>query len=86
MGKHDADEGLGFFLGGAEAVKNCALWFVKNIKVVFIVALIPIIGFGSYQLAKYIANNKKKNTEPTYALAGNIITDENKEKEFYMRI
>ena len=22
MGKHDSDEGLGFFLGGAETIKN----------------------------------------------------------------
>lgn len=68
MGKHDSDEGLGFFLGGAEAVKGGALWVVQNIKVIIIIALIPAIGFGAYYATKYFAN-KKKPTEPTYAMA-----------------
>ena len=69
MGKHDSDEGLGFFLGGAEGIKDGALWIVRNLKIIFLVALIPAIGFGAYYLTKYISNNKKPNTTPTYSLA-----------------
>lgn len=69
MGKHDSDEGLGFFLGGAEAIKEGALWLVGNFKTILLIALIPAIGFGAYYLTKYLANHKKPNTEPTYALA-----------------
>lgn len=85
MGKHDSDEGLGNpFLGGAEAVKNGALWLVKNIKIILIIALIPAIGFGAYYATKYFANKKKPNTEPTYAIGGNLENDDKEEKEYYM--
>ena len=51
----------------------------------FIIALIPAVGFGAYYLAKYFSNNKKQNTEPTYALASNIKSNDKKEeKEYYM--
>ena len=86
MGKHDSDEGLGFFLGGAESIKGGALWLAKNVKVIVLVALIPAIGFGAYSLTKYFANHKKPNAEPTYAMAGNITSDDKEEKEYYMRI
>lgn len=69
MGKHDSDEGLGFFLSGAEGVKGIALWLVKNLKIIFIIALIPAIGFGAYYVTKYFANHKNPKTEPTYAIA-----------------
>lgn len=82
MGKHDSDEGMGFFLGGAEAVKNGSLWLLSNLKFILIIALIPAIGFGSYYLVKYISNNKKSNTKPTYAIAGNIKSNDKIEKEY----
>lgn len=69
MGKHDSDEGLGFFLGGAEAIKEGALWIAENFKVILLVALIPAIGFGAYYATKYFANHKKPSAEPTYAVA-----------------
>ena len=82
MGKHDSDEGLGFFLGGAETVKNGALWFVDHIKVIFIIALIPAVGFGAYSLTRHFASNKKPNTEPAYALAENIEGEDDEKKEY----
>ena len=82
MGKHDSDEGLGFFLGGAEAIKEIALWLVNNLKILLIVALIPAIGFGAYYLTKHFANNKKPETTPTYAVAGNITSNDKEEKEY----
>lgn len=84
MGKHDSDEGLGFFLGGAEAVKEGALWLVSHLKFLFVVALIPAIGFGAYYLTKYLANNKKPNTTPTYAVAGKITSNDKEEEKEYI--
>ena len=78
MGKHDSDESMGFFLGGAEGVKDGALWLVRNLKYVFLVALIPAIGFGAYYLTKYVVNHKKP-TEPAYAIASGITNDDKKE-------
>ena len=43
MGKHDSDESLGFFLGGAENVKDGSLWLVRNLKVILLIALIPAV-------------------------------------------
>ncbi|MBR2290348.1 MAG: sortase [Clostridia bacterium] len=82
MGKHDSDEGLGFFLGGAEAVKGGVLWIVKNLKILLIVALIPAIGFGAYYATKYFAGRKQPETTPTYAIAGNITSDDKEEIEY----
>lgn len=80
MGKHDSDEGMGFFLGGAEGAKDGALWLLHNLKIVFLVALIPAIGFGAYYATKYIVN--KKNSKPAYSLASGITNDEEKNKEY----
>jgi LPXTG-site transpeptidase (sortase) family protein len=77
MGKHDSDEGIGFFLGGVEAVKKGTLWLKGNIKYIFIVALIPIVGFGAYYGYKFIKKNNSKNTMPV--IASNIDGDEEKE-------
>lgn len=84
MGKHDSDEGLGFFFGGAEAVKNIVLWLFGNLKTLLLIALIPAIGFGAYYVTKYISNNKKPKTEPTYALASNIKSNDKDQQEYYM--
>lgn len=80
MGKHDSDESLGFFLGGAKSVKDGSLSFLRSLKVILIVALIPAIGFGAYYLTKYLSNNKKPKTQQTYAVATNIIENEEKEE------
>lgn len=47
MGKHDTDESEGFFLGGANAVKNVALGIARNIKIIGIIAIIPIVRMRS---------------------------------------
>lgn len=80
MGKHDSDESLGFFLGGAKSVKDGSLSFLRSLKVILIVALIPAIGFGAYYLTKYLSNNKKPKTQQTYAVATNITDNEEKEE------
>ena len=56
MGKHDSDEGMGFFLGGAENVKNGAFWLKDNLKLIGIIALIPIIGFIIFSIKTFFAN------------------------------
>lgn len=82
MGKHDSDESMGFFLGGAETVKNGSLWLIRKLKVILIIALIPAIGFGAYYLTKYLSNKKKQPTTPTYALATNITDEDEEEKDY----
>ncbi len=47
MGKHDSDESLGFFLGNAENVKDGAIWLLRNLKVIFLIALIPAVRIWS---------------------------------------
>lgn len=84
MGKHDSDESMGFFLGGAESIKDGSLWLLKNLKIILIIALIPAIGFGSYYLTKYLSNKKKPESTPTYALATNIKDDDKEEKKEYI--
>lgn len=81
MGKHDSDESMGFFLGGAEKVKDGSLWLLKNLKILLMIALIPAIGFGAYYLTKFIMN-KKPNTEPTYAVVPGTTKDREEEKEY----
>lgn len=84
MGKHDSDESMGFFLGGAEKVKDGSLWILRNLKRVFLIALIPAVGFGSYYLTKYIANHKAPKTEPTYVMAPNLTEDKDEKKKEYI--
>jgi LPXTG-site transpeptidase (sortase) family protein len=79
MGKHDSDEGMGFFLGGAEAVKNGALWIKDNIKIIFAIALIPIVGFGAYYGYKYYSNYKKNNSKDTLPV---VASNSNEDKEY----
>lgn len=74
MGKHDSDEGMGFFLGGAETVKNVTLGIKKNLKIIFIIALIPLVGFGAYQGVKYFSN--KNNTTPAMAVVPDVKQEE----------
>lgn len=62
MGKHDSDEEIGSFLGGAQGVKNAALGIKNNIKIIFLILLIPVVGFGVYMGVKYFSN--KNNTTP----------------------
>ena len=83
MGKHDSDEGIGFFSEGIEYVKEGALWVVHNFKSIFMVALIPAIGFGAYYLTKNVANHKKPTT-PTYAIAKNITSNDQEELKEYI--
>ena len=83
MGKHDSDEGLNFFLGGAEKVKDGSLWIVRNFKIILFIALIPLVGYGAYIGAKYYTNYKNnKNTEPIYAVATKINSEDKDEKEY----
>ena len=84
MGKHDSDESAGFFLGGAEAVKEGALWIFSHLKTLLIVALIPAIGFGAYYATKYFANKKKPNTTPVYSVAGKITSNDKEEPKEYI--
>ena len=72
MGKHDSDESLGFFLGRTEKVKGESLWILRNFKVILMIALIPAIGFGAYYLTKYLSNNKKPKTTPTFSTIANV--------------
>ncbi len=80
MGKHDSDEEDGFFLNGANTVKDISLWFKDNIKVIGIVALIPIIGFGAYCGVKYFAN--KKNDDSKVIVP--VVASNNEEKKEYV--
>lgn len=83
MGKHDSDEGLGFFLGGAETIKNIAVWIKNNINIICIIILIPLIGFAAYAGAKFLSNRKNNNNEElTYAVASNISSDDKDNKEY----
>ena len=80
MGKHDSDEGMGFFLGGAESVKGGMFWVKNNLKVLTAVVLIPIIGVGAYFGINAINNYKKthpKNSVPVVASNG-----DKKDKEY----
>lgn len=85
MGKHDSDESMGFFLGGAESIKNGALWLLHNIKILAFIALIPIVGFGAYYGAKYFANKSGGNpTTQKYAVAGKISSEDDTQKKEYL--
>ena len=61
MGKHDSDESSGFFLGGANAIKNVALWFKGKLKFFVIIILLPVIAYGSYVATKFIMNKNNNN-------------------------
>ena len=79
MGKHDSDEGMGFFLGGAETVKNGIFWIKDNIKIIIIILLIPVIGVGAYFGAKYITNNNKNKQKDTLPVVAPNINENKKE-------
>jgi len=79
MGKHDADEGMGFFLGGAELIKNIVLGIKNNIKIIGIVALIPIIGIGAYQGSKYLSNKKNSNDSQTVPVVASDVEKDTKQ-------
>ena len=79
MGKHDADEGMGFFLGGVELLKNVVLGIRNNIKIIGIIALIPIVGFGAYYGSKHFTNKKNNNDNQVVpVVASNIQKDTKK--------
>lgn len=79
MGKHDSDEAQGFFLGGANLVKNIVIGIKNNIKVIGIIALIPIVGVGAYFGVNYYKNNKDNSNKIVPVVAA---TPNNDEKEY----
>jgi LPXTG-site transpeptidase (sortase) family protein len=79
MGKHDSDESAGFFLGGVEAVKSGIFWLRDNLKIIGIIALIPIVGAGAYFGVNYYTNHKNSNNE-TVPVASVLETDDSKKE------
>lgn len=82
MGKHDSDEGMSFFLGGAEGVKKGAFWIKDKLKVLAIVALIPIVGAGVYFGCKAVVNYKSKKPKTSVPVVAS--NDDSETKKEYL--
>ena len=82
MGKHDSDEKIGFFLGGAESVKKGAFWIKDKLKVLAIIALIPIVGTGVYFGCKAVVNYKSKKPKTTVPVVAS--NNDNETKKEYL--
>lgn len=78
MGKHDSDELEGSFLEGANFIKDIYGGIKNNIKIVGIIALIPVVAVGAYFGTKYFANKKSNNNK----VVAPVVASNDKNKEY----